>query len=149
MLVKRADFSDSHDIWNWRNYHTTRLNSLNQEFVSLENHESWFRSALSNELIYLYVGQIDADKIGMCRFNLDSNKTHFEVSINLNPEFRGKGLSKELLSGCMGSLFSSTTLPKHLIATIRESNLPSIKLFESLNFKPIENIDGVSKYRYK
>jgi RimJ/RimL family protein N-acetyltransferase len=148
MLIRRANLADSRDIWYWRNDELTRLNSLNQDFVSWEDHDFWFRETIAKHDVFIFIGQMGGHKIGMCRFDQDSQKMLFDLSINLNPQFRGRRLSREFLESCMESLFCIPALPRSLIATVRESNIPSINLFESLNFKLIETTNGLAKYKY-
>jgi len=144
--IRIAIESDSGDIWSWRNDFSTRANSLNQEFIPWDSHQKWFREILGNKINFVYIGEIREEKIGMCRFSLQENSKHFEVSINLNPQFRGQQLSKEFLEGCIYRLFSIEGIPRSLVATIRETNLPSMKLFKSLGFGLEESIDGVAKF---
>jgi RimJ/RimL family protein N-acetyltransferase len=148
MLIRRANSADSIDIWAWRNDKLARLNSLSQDFVSWEDHNFWFSEKIMDPGVFIFIGQMDSHKIGMCRFDQDSQGMFLEISINLNPQFRGKRLSRELLEGCIESVFCIPALPRSLIATVRESNLPSVNLFKSLNFKLIETVNGVAKYKY-
>jgi RimJ/RimL family protein N-acetyltransferase len=148
MLIRRANLADSIDIWAWKNDELARLNSLSQDFVPWEDHDFWFREKIVNPDVFIFIGQIDGHKIGKCRFDQDSQGMFLEISINLNPQFRGKRLSRELLEGCIESVFCIPALPRSLIAMVRESNLPSVNLFKSLNFKLIETVNGVAKYKY-
>jgi RimJ/RimL family protein N-acetyltransferase len=146
--IREANSFDSIDIWNWRNDVSTRANSLNQAFIDWESHQEWFRDAIVSQKNFFYIGLLLEEKIGVCRFSGLENGQDFEVSINLNPRFRGKHLSREFLNRCMKEIFSTEVSPHSLIAIVRETNLPSAKLFNSLGFKLIDSIDGVAEFRF-
>jgi len=87
ITVSRATENDSKDIWEWRNDELTKQMSITTDSVSWETHSSWYQKSLVNPNRYLYIGFLnDSEKIGMCRFDLDSNTNIAEVSINLNPQ---------------------------------------------------------------
>lgn len=144
--IRIAIESDSRDIWSWRNDFSTRANSLNQEFIPWDSHQKWFREMLRDKINFVYIGEIREEKIGMCRFSLQEDSKHFEASINLNPQFRGQQLSKKFLEGCINELFSIEGIPHSLVATIKETNLPSMKLFKSLGFGLVESKNGVATF---
>jgi RimJ/RimL family protein N-acetyltransferase len=121
---------DSVDIWNWRNDFSTKVNSLNQTPINWESHQKWLREVLTNKKDFIYIGLLLEEKIGMCRFKHIDGEDTLEVSINLNPQFRGQRLSSEFLQRSIEELFSVQDVPNSLVAIVRESNLPSIKLFK-------------------
>ncbi len=71
--------------------------SITTEEVNWETHSAWYDKSLTNPNRHLYVGILDGEKIGMCRFDIDIESNTAEVSINLNPKYRGKNLSNKLL----------------------------------------------------
>ena len=133
ITILRATDNDSKDIWEWRNDELTKQMSITTDSVSWETHSSWYQKSLVNPNRYLYIGFLnDSEKIGMCRFDLDSNTNIAEVSINLNPQHRSKKLSSQLLS---------QTIAKYLVekntalsATIKKTNIGSIKCFTKCDF---------------
>ena len=81
----------------------------------------------------------------MVRFDLDGSGESAEVSINLNPSDRGKGLSKPLLKSAISHFRRTHDVP--LVAEIRKTNRPSIRCFEGVGFERCAS-DG-SFYRYR
>jgi len=144
--IRVANKSDSSDIWNWRNDSSTRVNSLNQDFVEWDDHQEWFQESIRNGLDFIYIGELQGEKIGMCRFKRQINSEDFEVSINLNPLFRGQHLSRELLQDSINELFMEDQIPHSLTATVRETNLPSVKLFQGIGFELVQSSDGIVKF---
>ena len=94
--IRLAKLSDSQDIWKLRNDKKTREMSENTKLVSWEAHQEWFKEKLSNSKSIIYIGEtFDSHILGMVRF--DIVRTFYEISINLNPKYRGLNLSHKLL----------------------------------------------------
>jgi UDP-2,4-diacetamido-2,4,6-trideoxy-beta-L-altropyranose hydrolase len=166
--IKPAQQHDCEDLWHWRNDPLTRANSLNTDKVSYDQHCAWFDSLMSDASQFLVIGAIpnksfseNMHKIGMVRFdivpiselNSDAQKpvksaNKVIVSINLNPDFRAKGLSVSLLTNAIESfkesiVSASSPIPrniKYIEATIKEGNKASIKCFENAGFVDILHI---------
>lgn len=146
MDIRKAQLSDSEDIFSWRNDPKTRAASLNTEVVAWEGHQRWYTTALSSPSIILYIaqdGEHRTTSIGMCRFNLSQDGMAAEVSINLNPEFRGKNLSQKVLNLSIKKAYEDNPGLQKITATIRETNVASMKIFLSEFFIPTRNEDGV------
>jgi RimJ/RimL family protein N-acetyltransferase len=146
MMIRRATPADAKDIWNWRNDPISIMNSLNRSTVSWGEHLLWFERVLQSPLDYVYIGYNEEAKIGTCRFKKDSLEPFFEVSINLNPEYRGRNLSAELLLRTINSFFCESHSPLVIRATIREFNQPSLNIFRKVGFKCLEKKEGVSTH---
>ena len=134
ITIRLAEHSDSKNIWEWRNDSETRRNSNSEDEITWEDHCAWFDKSLLNENRRILIG-INTDSgeaIGVVRFDLDTDDDSAEVSINLNPKWRGKGLSKPLLSGAI-DVYSKEHVCV-LDAYIKLPNIPSIKCFEHCGF---------------
>lgn len=134
LFIRKADITDSEDIWQWRNDEATRQMSIATDTVDWTVHSRWYSLSLENPDRYLYVGCINGtQKIGMCRFDVENSKGIAEVSINLNPSYRGRKLSTPLLLAAIQQFETERNVP--LIATIRKKNTASIKCFTTLGFE--------------
>lgn len=149
LSYRKADVSDSRDLFEWRNDQQSREASINSERVPWEDHENWLTAKLDSDETYLLIcelGSVESSKVGMTRFDLDRHKGIAEISINLNPAFRGRGLAEKLLSESIG-YFASTGTGIHLInATIRESNVASTKIFMRSGFSEVSRSGGFVHY---
>jgi L-amino acid N-acyltransferase YncA len=144
LTLSPATEGDSKDIWEWRNDEQTRLMSITTEPVSWESHQAWFERSLQNPNRLLFVASNEENKKnGMCRFDIDTEKEKAEVSINLNPQFRGKNLSQKLLAASVESFAKRHKIP--LTATIKKTNEASIKCFTRCGFV-LEKQDGDYNY---
>ena len=79
-----------------------------------------------------------SEKVGMCRFDIDTNGQFATVSLNLSPKSRGKGLSHTLLSASVIEFWKDNKLP--LKATVKTQNVASIKCFVKCGFI-LERVD--------
>ena len=72
--------------------------SRSTDLIDWKVHEKWFSSSFNKKIIIL-LGTIEelAESIGMIRFDLDENEKSAEISINLNPLYRDKKISKPFL----------------------------------------------------
>lgn len=160
IIVKAAQMEDCDDLWLWRNDPHTRAQSLNSNSVPYDQHCKWFESAIGNPELFLLIGTMtkqaiptNTNKIGMVRFDLasiqdssnialtKSNDKKAIVSINVNPDFRGKGFAVLLLNKAVKAFKTNIALPtssfndvSFIEAIIKEENTASIKCFEHAGF---------------
>ena len=144
MNIREADESDCIFIFNWRNDFDTKKMSFNNSKISYDEHCAWFKSSLNNPLKLIYIGETDNNRIGVCRFDLDKNNLIAEVSININPIFRGKGLGKDLLISSINKFEKENKFL--LVAFIKKENFASQTLFEYVGFTSSSYHDGIIKY---
>ena len=151
VLVRHAALSDSVDILTWRNDAVTRKMSRNSEPVSAIQHEQWFENAIKSEQKFVLICEDHSDrnsKLGMIRFDLYDSSDEAEVSINLNPEFRGRGFAKICLSSGMDYFRSQCPQITKIYAEVRLENNVSLHLFESLGFKVFASSGGLQRLLY-
>ena len=139
MKIKDADNSDSLDIFVWRNDPISCQMFLSNKKVTLEEHKKWLESSLNNPLRKIYIGILKDEKVGICRFDIDSKLTSAEVSINLNPTMRGKSLSYQLLSDSIETYKKTNQI--RLTATIKKENKASLIIFQKCSFSIVDQ-DG-------
>lgn len=132
MLIRKANKGDCKEIFRWRNDPESRDMSIDSEHVNYEDHYEWFLKSLSNPDRELYIGEIERERIGICRFDFNSESLTTKVSININPASRGKGFGKSLLVYAIDEyeLEKQTVM----IAQIKKHNIASVKIFEYAGF---------------
>ncbi len=144
MHIREAVESDCMFIFNWRNDFYTKKMSINNTKISYDDHCVWFNESLNNPVKVIYIGENNHNKIGVCRFDLDKNNSIAEVSINLNPIFRGKGYGKDLLISSIEKFEKEYKFL--LLAFIKKENIASQNLFEFVGFSSSSYHDGIIKY---
>ena len=144
--IRVADSSDSDLLLEWRNDPETRAHSISQGRVDSEVHERWFTSALTDPNRLIVIGLCDGEPMGMCRFDVDSVGATAEVSINVNPLFRGRGLAAPMLSVAIEEFHRVLPEVRQLTAQIQIANSASTALFTRIGFRLVRVTDGLSNY---
>lgn len=145
--VRPALNEDCRDLWTWRNDAQTRSMSISTEEVSWSAHEAWFHDVQADPARTILIGLLGGEKIGMCRFDEHAGPpARMEVSINLNPGFRGRRLAVPLLH----SAISTFRLKRagEIVAQVRDENVASIRTFERAGFWLAWRLEGLRFYRY-
>jgi len=132
MKIRKAIIHDCEDLLNWRNDPLTRSMSIEGSEILIEDHNKWFKDSLKSQSRIIYIGELNGEKIGVCRFDIFNNKSYSEISINLNPDFRGQGISFKLLDNAIKEFKSSYSLDIH--AKIKRANKASLKIFKKSGF---------------
>ena len=147
IIFRAAVPADSDDLFDWRNDEGTREASISRELVPRADHDRWFADALQSEARLIIIAKDPAtnDSIGTARF--DSNRGVTEVSINLNPRFRGRGLATEVLGGAIEAFRADGGHPGALAATIRHENLASARIFAAVGFSLVASDNQFDFYR--
>jgi RimJ/RimL family protein N-acetyltransferase len=135
--IRPAAAQDSRNLFEWRNDQQTRLASISQAEVGWEDHEEWLANSLANGERHIYIAELtegDAvEEVGMCRFDVDPERVTAEVSINLNPAFRGRRLAAPVLQAALQHFLAEHS-DVTLEATIRLDNSASERIFTSSGF---------------
>ena len=137
MKIRLSTEKDILDILEWRNDPLTRKMFVQQNKILFVEHSKWFKKNLLDPKISMYIGELNLQKVGICIFSFNSKKNSYEISINLNPKFRGKGLSFDLLNKSIK--VNNIDKNYNLEAKIKKENPPSLRIFQKCNFKIISN----------
>jgi L-amino acid N-acyltransferase YncA len=133
MVIVRAEDGDSRSVWEWRNDPQTREMFVTSEPVVWEEHVAWYQKALRDSDCYLFLGVCgEFGKVGVCRFDVDRDRRLARVSINLNPVFRGRGVSSRLLEEAILKFREFEECD--LVAEIKNKNMASLRCFEKNKF---------------
>ena len=135
--IRYANTTDCEDVYVWWSDPISRSMFFNNSIPSFEEHRDWFENALINVNRKLYIGEVAASKIGVCRFDLNTADSSVEVSININPESRGCGFGKRFLASSVEHYQKDNQYD--LLAKIKPDNAASLKIFKSSGFEPISS----------
>ena len=122
----------------WRNDSATRLNSINTDLITEEDHKKWFFASLNNTKRKIYIAEDQGTKVGTVRKDVKDNEV--VISWTVAPEQRGKGYAKKMVKSFTDKLSGN------IIAFIKDSNIASIKVAEYSGFKLVEENKGILKY---
>ena len=132
MLIRPALPSDSSAILSWRNDAHSRSMFANGAFVESSEHDRWYKRALSGVDTFIFIAEQGEEQLGVCRFDISESDKSAEVSINLNPLHRGKGLSRDILERSILQFLSEH--PIQLTAKVKKSNNASLRIFHQSGF---------------
>ena len=135
LQIRHANQSDALVVLDWRNDRLAVEMSFQQHTITRDTHERWFSDNLTDDKSTTLIGICDEQRIGVCRFLVNEDGGYADVSINLNPIFRGKGLAKVLLRQAI-KVFTNTSA-QTLFARIKNSNHVSMRIFESCDFTKV------------
>lgn len=144
ITIRRAELADAGTILRWRNDPATREASAGTNEVAWDEHIAWFSRIVESDDHRLYIAREDdlpGGPVGMVRFDLAGDRQSAVVSINLDPERRGRGLGLPVLLAGIGAVEGEFDLGLTLGAMIRSSNFASIRIFEAAGFRSL-NGDG-------
>lgn len=137
IVCRKAVLSDMLLYLNWANDHTVRQNAISKENISIETHRQWFTNKLKDTNAQLFVFEEKGKPIGQVRFDIENKNAIIDYSID--SDFRGRGYGKEILKLAIEQLREkkSNSLDK-IIGMVKESNIPSGKIFSSLGFEKMK-----------
>lgn len=127
---------DCAEIYRWENDAGTRAMSDNVALFTYETHLDWFEKSLCNPNRQLYIARNGYVAIGLIRFDATVDE-NFEVSLILNPAYRGKGLSTQVLSGGVCAFLQKNNGVRKIFARVKTCNIASNKCFVTAGFKLI------------
>ena len=96
--IRSANSNDCEDVYVWRSDPISRSMSFNKLIPSFEEHRNWFEDLLTNVNRKFHIGERNASKIGVCRFDHNTTDSTVTVSINMNPASKGCGFGNRFLA---------------------------------------------------
>ena len=146
--TRKAEFKDSKIIFEWRNDELTRKMSHTTDIVDWDGHSAWFASSLENKnrLLLLCENKNDSKKIAVVRFDVNSMRAL--MSINLSPDIRGKGISKQCLSESIENFKNEFPQVVALDAEIKLENIASQRVFKSIGFVNVRDDTNTLYFEY-
>ena len=131
VAVRPARAEDALDVWQGRNDPAARAASFDTHEVPLEVHRAWFRRALDDRDRCLLIVEEDGVAAGVVRF--DRGDDAWEVSINMAPERRGRGLGIDALQRAARWLTVHEGAAR-IRAQVRTENDASLRTFASAGY---------------
>ncbi len=138
LFTRKVILEDRKVIWEWWNDPITRKMMKLNEYVPWDDHVKWFEDTIYSDRRVLFISMKDNQKLGVVRFDLKDNET-YEVSINLNPEYRGKGNASKILKSSINEFLKTDVKVKKLFAIFKKINIASKNTFLNNSFKLIDN----------
>jgi UDP-2,4-diacetamido-2,4,6-trideoxy-beta-L-altropyranose hydrolase len=146
--LRRASMDDKKLIFDWVNEPTVREMSFTKDLIDWDTHCKWYKKRVDTTNCLLLVAHDGDDSaVGQIRFDIDQNQA--DVSISVSSDFRGRGLSRAILSQGLRRIVGFRPI-KRVNAFIQPGNKPSIQLFRGAGFVPMPStsINGQPALHY-
>ena len=138
VLLRPAKPTDCEALWRWRNDPATRRASFEQDEVPLQAHTRWFAESLDRPDRRIYIVVVNGADAGAVRLDLDRDEAR--VSINLAPEWRGRGVGTRALRRLCRDVSDSPEIER-LSAQVRPENHASRVAFERAGFAVVAGLE--------
>ncbi len=136
--IRKASIGDMWEIYDLVNDLFVRLASINKKTITRKEHEEWFKTKLSDTNCYFYVVcNMQGTVIGSVRLDKEEQKSTYDISIYLDPDYQGRGLGTEVIAEV------TTKLQKEhnncdIQAYIALNNIASQRAFGKAGYQEIE-----------
>ena len=145
LTLRRADRTDSADLFAWRNDPDTRANSRNTAPIAWPTHETWLAGALADADRRIWIAERSGGRLGTVSA-VRRAEGEVEVSITVAPEVRGRGESAGMIRAAVDAI--TGIWPGSAVhAAVRVENAASRRSFERCGFAEIGRSDGLLDYR--
>lgn len=137
MLALREVTGDDIDIiYRWANDPVTRQNAFNSDQIPYETHKAWFAKMLADKDVVAFILEDEGVAVGQIRYNLDGDTALISYSIDAGQ--RGQGLGTSIVRLGEEKLINMLSKDISLIAQVKKSNVPSMKVFENCRYEKRE-----------
>jgi RimJ/RimL family protein N-acetyltransferase len=144
VTLRHATTGDSDLLLAWRNDPVTIAMSMTPEPVTPEEHINWFSHALADDARTLLIAEADNTPVGTVRLDTFADG-EYEVSITVSPDHRGQGFGQAILAAANTLAFTALGVHR-LVATVKEDNHASRRIFERTGYQLQATEDGVCLY---
>lgn len=127
LTLRKATKQDVKTLYDWANDIDVRLNAFNQKNIEWKQHLLWFDKKINSKESEIFI--LENKNIAIGQIRIDKKKDHWIIDYSVGNEFRGKGFGKKMVQ----KLIKSRNID--LLAEVKNSNIASQKVFESLNFQ--------------
>lgn len=140
-----AESHDSDSLLAWRNDPAAIAASLDSSPVSQGDHDRWFARVIADPLRTIYIARDSSsgERVGMCRFDCVADQSSAVISINVAPDWRGRGVGGLVLSAALSRFHEDHRKARTIVAHVRRDNAASTRLFLAAGFVIDSTVDDV------
>jgi spore coat polysaccharide biosynthesis protein SpsF (cytidylyltransferase family)/RimJ/RimL family protein N-acetyltransferase len=135
VTLRPATVADALALWRWRSDPQTRRASFDEADITLDHHRRWLDESLARPDRRIDIVLVDGADAGMVRLDLEGDRA--VVSINVAPEWRGRGVGPAALRAVARRALDELE-PAVLVAKIKRENLASRRAFARAGFRVVE-----------
>jgi RimJ/RimL family protein N-acetyltransferase len=120
---------DALQLFDWVNDEEVRKNSLNTDLISIIDHFAWFQAKIKSDTTKIYLLEDEFDS-AMGQIRVDRINDFYEIDYSISNAYRGRGLGNKIVQLLIARLGNI-----NLLAKVKKSNQPSIKVFKNNGFE--------------
>ena len=144
---RKANSKDVDVYYKWANDSTVRDQSYNSQPIDYDIHVKWFLKKINDEnCSMIFFHDENNEAVGQVRIE-KNDSTNAIIGISIDSNKRGNGYAAIMLGMATDKFLDSNSLIS-IHAYIKESNIPSKKIFEKAGFLFQEMLDYKSHYSY-
>lgn len=143
LFLIRATQEHCNLIYEWSNDVDVRKSSFNTNEISYKEHLEWYTNKLKDANCKIYLLANSYKNIGVIRIERKYDEN--VISYSISKDNRGKGYGRRILLETEKELIKVHEDIK-LSAYVKKQNIPSIKIFNHLNYKTVEERDDKIKF---
>ncbi|WP_375585594.1 GNAT family N-acetyltransferase [Cyclobacterium xiamenense] len=146
LVIRKAREEDCNYYFELVNDPLVRQNSIQNSQIPWEVHKKWFAQKLTATSSLLLVAEIDNMFLGQVRFDFDTSTEGWFIDYSIVKSYRGKGYGRALLRDAIEYLCKQVERDCFINAVVKNENLPSKRVFESLGFQINREESGIIFY---
>ncbi len=146
VILRKINKKDINLLFKWANLKTVIKNSLNRKKIKFQEHEIWFNRQLNSKKNIIKIIYVQETPIGTIRLNKKLSK--YYLSYMISPKYRRKGYALISLRLFLKKI-KNAQKRENILAIVKKNNIPSIKIFNKLNFSLVSSKSNVFKFLYK
>jgi len=146
LSVRNVIAADGPALLTWRNDPLVREASRSNHVLTEKEHSEWLQATLMNPDVHQFMVMRGQDDVGYVRFN--RHRALAEVSIYLNPDFRGHGLGVSVLRTAQRAFLDNSVVDE-LRAYVKHGNAASLRLFEAAGYAAQASEDNGAWYSWR
>jgi spore coat polysaccharide biosynthesis protein SpsF len=131
LRLRPAAVSDSANLLRWRNDPVTARFSETPSAVGSATHATWLAARLDRPATRIWIACLGEQPVGQVR--IDVAAAEGQVSLGLDPKWRGRGLGTELVRQLIKSVGDDLQVVR-LRAAVKRDNEPSRRAFAACGF---------------
>lgn len=132
-------------VWEWRNDKLCRAMSISPDYITWETHLKWYSNILTHPFKKLFIYSANNIAVAVVRFDLVGDTG--EISINVSPEHRGKGIGTSAIGGSVIKIKEILPKTQTITAVVKKINAASLKAFLKNGFEVEEDKEGIVKLK--
>lgn len=142
IFLRNAQKEDILLLFCWVNDPIVRQSAFCTENITFRSHKQWFLQSLNSDVRQIFILQKGELPIGQVR--LEQKNHEWFIDYSIDAAWRGRGYGTKILQLIEEKLSKGTVL----VAEVKNTNIPSQKVFESLGYERMYNKrDNIMTYK--